>query len=88
MSDKPLVREKSWNEFRNSGMLWMANTILQVFGWSIVVDQDEKTGDIICAYPARVKYRGFTHETNTKGYIKIADYMRENADEILKEAME
>ena len=82
------VKEKSWKEFQESGMLWMANTILHVFGWSIVVDQDEVTGDIICAYPARVKYRGFTHETNTKGYIKTANYMKENAEEILKEAMQ
>lgn len=82
------VKEKSWKEFQESGMLWMANTILQVFGWSIAIDQDEVTGDIICAYPARVKYRGFTHETNTKGYIKTANYMKENAEEILKEAMQ
>ena len=86
MSDKTTVREKSWNEFRNSGMLWMANTILQVFGWSVVVEEDN--GNITSVYPARVKYRGFTHEINTKGYIKTANYMKENAEEILKEAMQ
>lgn len=86
MSDKTVVREKSWNEFRDSGMLWMANTILQVFGWSVVVEEDN--GNITSVYPARVKYRGFTHETNTKGYIKTANYMKENAEEILKEAMQ
>jgi len=40
------VKEKSWKEFQESGMLWMANTILQVFGWSIAIDQDEN-GNII-----------------------------------------
>lgn len=81
------VKEKSWKEFQESGMLWMANTILQVFGWSIAIDQDEN-GNIISVCPVRVKYRGFTHETNTKGYIKTANYMKENAEEILKEAMQ
>ena len=71
------VKEKSWKEFQESGMLWMANTILQ--------DAD---GNIISVCPARVKYRGFTHETNIKGYIKTANYMKENAEEILKEAMQ
>lgn len=41
MSDKTVVKEKSWKEFQESGMLWMTNTILQVFGWSIVIDQDK-----------------------------------------------
>ena len=52
------IKEKSWKEFRESGMLWMANTILQVFGWSIVIDQDADE-NIISVCPARVKYRGF-----------------------------
>ena len=33
MSDKTVVKEKSWKEFQESGMLWMTNTILQVFGY-------------------------------------------------------
>lgn len=69
---------------------------MECYGWQIqfyrclvglVVDQD-KDGNIISVCPARVKYRGFTHETNTKGYIKTANYMKENAEEILKEAMQ
>ena len=48
----------------------------------------DENGNIISVCPARVKYRGFTHETNTKGYIKTANYMKENAEEILKEAMQ
>lgn len=65
----------------------MANTILQVFGWSIVIDKDAD-GNIISVCPARVKYRGFTQEINTNGYIKTANYMKENAEEILKEALQ
>ena len=81
------IKEKTWKEFQESGMLWMENTILQVFGWSIVIDQDEN-GNIISVYPARVKYRGFTQKTNDRGYIKVSKFMEENAEELLKEAME
>lgn len=81
------IKEKTWKEFQESGMLWMANTILQVFGWSIAIDQDEN-GNIISVCPARIKYRGFTQKTNDRGYIKVSKFMEENAEELLKEAME
>lgn len=29
--------EKTWEDFRESGLLWFINTILHVFGWAIVV---------------------------------------------------
>ena len=86
MSDKTAVKEKSWKEFQESGMLWMANTILQVFGWSVVVEEDN--GNITMVYPARVKYRGFTQKTNNRGYIKVSKFMQENAEELLKESLE
>lgn len=81
------IKEKTWKEFQESGMLWMANTILQVFGWSVVVKEDENS-NIISAYPARVKYRGFTQKTNSKGYIKVSKFMEENVEELLKESLE
>ena len=86
MSDKTAVKEKSWKEFQESGMLWMANTILQVFGWSVVVEEDN--GNITMVYPARVKYRGFTQKTNNRGYIKVSKFMQEHAEELLNESLE
>lgn len=35
---KNMVVEKSWDEFRNSGLLWWINMILHTFGWAIEVD--------------------------------------------------
>lgn len=35
---KNMVVEKSWDEFRNSGLLWWINMILHTFGWAIAVD--------------------------------------------------
>lgn len=81
-----MTEEKSWKEFRESGLLWWINMILHTFGWAIIVEVD---GDEIKrAYPARVKFRGFSEESNTNGYIKVSNYLKENIDELQKESME
>lgn len=79
-----MIEKKSWKEFRDSGFLWWINMILHTFGWAIVLEADN--GKIINAYPARVKYRGFTEENNTTGYIRVSKYMKENVDKLLEEA--
>ncbi|MSS07090.1 hypothetical protein FYJ38_00355 [Clostridium sp. WB02_MRS01] len=80
-----MVDKKSWKEFRDSGFLWWANMILHTFGWAIVLDV-ESNGDITSAYPARVKFRGFGEKNNTEGYIKVSQYMKDNVEELIKEA--
>ncbi len=80
-----MCNRKSWKEFRESGMLWFANMILHVFGWAIVCNVDEK-GNVLEAYPARVKFRGFDEKNNTEGYIKVSQFMKENADDLLDES--
>jgi len=67
-------------------LLWWINQQLHIFGWSIVVVM--KDDKILEAYPARVKFRGFDDNNNTQGYIKVSKYMKENAEELLKEAKE
>ena len=80
-----MVTKKTWKEFRESGFLWWINMILHTFGWAIVVDIDDN-GEIIDAYPARVKLRGFGEKNNTEGYIKVSQYMKENVSDLLEEA--
>lgn len=77
-----MVDERTWDEFRKSGLLWLINTILHVFGWAICI---EYNNDNVRAFPARVKYRGFSEERNTDGYKKISDYIFENAESILSD---
>ena len=79
-----MVQKKSWKEFRDSGFLWWINMILHTFGQAICVDVDN--GEIVNAYPARVKYRGFDVKNNTAGYIKVSKFMNENADVLLEES--
>lgn len=82
-----MIKKKTWKEFRDSGLLWWINMILHTFGWSIVVKVD-KEGSIINVYPARVKFRGFTNEFNTEGYIKVSEYLNKESTKLLKESKE
>lgn len=86
MNDKLMVTRKSWEEFRQNGLLWFTNLILHMFGWSIVVKQDNNI--IVDVYPARVKYRGFSEKINTEGYKKVSKYLQENINELVKESEE
>jgi len=82
-----MTKKKSWKQFRDSGLLWWINMILHTFGWSIVVEI-EKDGTIINAYPSRVKYRGFTNEFNTEGYIKVSEFLNKESNNLLEESKE
>ncbi|MBS4931197.1 MAG: hypothetical protein KH020_07695 [Clostridiales bacterium] len=82
-----MMEKKTWKDFRKSGLLWWINMILHTFGWSIVCELGEDN-EITSVYPARVKFRGFEEKINTEGYLKVSEYMKENVDELLKEAKE
>ena len=79
------MTKKSWEEFRLSGLLWFINSILHTFGWAICLEKDN--GEIK-AYPARVTFRGFPEESDTIGYRKVTQYLKDNIDDLLKEANE
>lgn len=78
--------EKDWKEFRESGLLWFINSILHVFGWAIVIQMNSETGEVIRAYPARVRYRGFSEKSMERGYINVSKWMKDHGNELLEEA--
>ncbi len=80
-----MIDKRGWEEFREAGLLWWINTILHMFGWAIVYDFDEDM-NIVDVYPARVKYRGFDEKSNSVGYIKVTNYLKENINTLLAEA--
>lgn len=82
------VRKRSWQEFREAGLLWWVNRLLHVFGWAIVVEIEQETGEVLNAYPARVVFRGFDEGSETEGFEKVTTYMRDNIDELFAEAHE
>lgn len=81
-----MVTKISWEEFRDSGILWWINMILHTFGLAIVFEMDGKS--IKDVYPARVKFRGFGEKINTEGYIRVSKYLLNNSEDFLKEAEE
>jgi hypothetical protein len=76
-----MIERKSWEEFRNFGLLWWINMILHTLGWAIVIDID-KNGVITEVYPARVKFRGFDEESNSAGYQKVTKFLKENINDL------
>jgi len=89
MSDE-MVTEKTWQEFMEAGLLLLINQFLHIFGWALVVEVDDKDidGPVIRCYPARVKFRGFDEESTSKAYAQISRYMKDNAEQLEKEAKE
>lgn len=83
-----MVERITWEEFRESKMLWWVNMILHTFGLVLVCDVDMETGKISDVYPARTKYRGFNEKNNTEGYIGVSKYMLENSEILYNEAIE
>lgn len=80
------IEVKEVSEFRESGMLWFVNRILHSVGWVIIIDYDEKDNMIL--RPARTKFRGFSEESEAKGYKNFAKYLKENSEEIYKDTIE
>ena len=78
------MEEKTWEEFRESWLLWFVNTILHLFGWAIVVFKNDN-GEIEKVSPARVNWRGFSEESNDKGYKNVTKFLSENIEDLLKE---
>ena len=78
------MEEKTWEEFRESGLLWFVNTILHLFGWAIVVFKNDN-GEIEKVSPARVNWRGFSEESNDKGYKNVTKFLSKNIEDLLKE---
>ncbi|MBQ3502556.1 MAG: hypothetical protein IJA72_02725 [Clostridia bacterium] len=82
-----MIKRKTWDEFRDTGMLYVANVILQFFGWSIVMQRDPMTNEWF-AYPARSKYRGFSNDVDDQSHRRIAKYLKDNVDALYNESLE
>lgn len=75
--------QRQWEEFRKAKLLWFVNMILHAFGWVIVIESDDNGN--VEAIPRRSTFRGFSEKTNTKGYLLLQKYLKENINEIYEE---
>lgn len=82
-----MVDQKTWDEFRNTGLALFINSILHAFGWALVFTTDD-AGVCTGCYPARVRFRGFDEKSIDESYTRIADYLAENSEELKKEIYE
>ena len=74
-----MLDQKTWEEFQSTGLLWLVNTFLHTFGWTIMTQVDDD-GNVIGGVPCRTDYRGFTTDINDEGYLKVTDWLKENID--------
>lgn len=81
-----MVYKKEWQEFREAGLLWWINRILHTFGWAMCVNVDDDTGDVVGAFPAKVKFRGFDEEAESKEWVKLSEHIKDNADRLVEES--
>jgi len=80
-----MTEERTWDEFRKSGLLWWVNRTLHLFGWAIVVEVDETNEHVTRAYPARCKFRGFAEESETRGFRNLTNYMHTESEGLLSD---
>lgn len=78
------VTQKSWSEFRQTGLLTLLNTFLHIFGWAIVIQTNDDGTEIV--YPARTVFRGFSEQSQSVAYNRISKYMKDNADALVEES--
>lgn len=87
VAEKEMIEIKSWEEFRGTGLLWFINMILQMFGWSIVVEvNSEQEHKVFDAYPVRTKFRGFEEQSISNGYKQVSKWMKDNGRKLYKES--
>jgi hypothetical protein len=70
-----MIERRTWEEFREVGLLWWVNRVLHLFGWVIVCELEEGSEHIKDIYPAHCTFRGFTREAETEGFSKLTGYL-------------
>lgn len=83
-----MITEKSWEEFLGTGLFVFINSFLHIFGWALVAEVEDDLVTVVRVYPARVKFRGFSHPAAEEGYKKLTAYMKAAAPELLDEVYE
>lgn len=75
-----MVKKKSWNEFRDTGLVVFINQFLHIFGWAIVFEEID--GEVRDIYPAKVSFKGFSELDTDEAYSKLSRHIKENVDDL------
>jgi hypothetical protein len=87
MENLNMINQRTWEEFRETKLLWWINRLLHTFGWAIVYDFDSD-GQLFSVFPARVDPRGFTEKSETEGFIGLTQYIKDNIYTLNTKCME
>lgn len=69
-----MIEQRTWDEFREAGLLWWVNRILHIFGWVICCREDDE-GHAVEVYPAHCHFRGFSQDVETRGYLRLTKHI-------------
>lgn len=70
---------QKWEDFRSrDGLLWWVNRSLHLFGYALVVRYDEE-GRLFAVAPERASYRGFSLESEDRGFMRVTQMMQREA---------
>lgn len=67
-----IIERRTWEEFREAGLLWWVNRILHIFGWAICYDYE---GPVVEVYPAHCRFRGFSEDSETRGHLRLTEHI-------------
>lgn len=81
------ITEKTWDEFRESGMMWWINRAIHLFGWAICAECDE-AGNVLRVYPAHTRYRGFPTEDEVDGFKKLTAHVHARSAELNRDCQD
>jgi hypothetical protein len=77
MSEKTEIEEKTWEEFRETGLFAFVNAFLHIFGWCIIIVYGEDN-TIHRIYPAKTNYRRFNENSMEKAYKSIDKFIKKD----------
>jgi hypothetical protein len=84
---KEVIQKKTWDEFREAKLFWYINRMLHLFGWALVYELDEDSL-IRNVYPAHVRFRGFSEEIETSGFLGLTKHIKKNISRLEEESKE
>lgn len=66
----------SWQQFRETGLFLFVNHFLHIFGWCIVLEVDDDSGEVLKSYPQRCEYSGFSEESTERAFKRVREFLK------------
>ena len=83
----PYPKTESWENFWNTGIITLVNTLTTALGWGLVAQRDPD-GRVTNVYPVRTNMRGLSEEDTITGLELFSRYLAKNAETLHGESYE